>query len=186
MFASLTKSNLSRRTAIAGLGAGGIGLGLARSGHSVSAQDATPASMANHPLVGTWIILPRESDPGSTPSVSVFTPDGAFIDANGGLAGLWHPTGPNTADHTFVGIISAPDFNGYVVVRGQIEVDQSGEHWSQTYNAMTVSADGTVANVSPDSRAGANRLHIITADDPMGDSLSEVPTWTPVDATPTA
>ena len=46
-----TESTVSRRTALAGLGAGGLGVALAAtSARHATAQDA---EMANHPLVGT-------------------------------------------------------------------------------------------------------------------------------------
>jgi hypothetical protein len=49
-----TGKSISRRTALAGLGAGGAGLAMAAAVRSASAQDAA-TEMANHPLVGTWL-----------------------------------------------------------------------------------------------------------------------------------
>jgi hypothetical protein len=46
---------VSRRTALAGLAAGGLGLALAATTHHASAQDATPTAMTGHPMVGTWL-----------------------------------------------------------------------------------------------------------------------------------
>lgn len=46
--------SLTRRTALAGLGAGGLGLALAV--HPAAARDST-AEMANHPIVGTFLSL---------------------------------------------------------------------------------------------------------------------------------
>jgi hypothetical protein len=49
-----TADVVSRRTALAGLGAGGLGVALASRALNASAQDAS-ADMANHPMVGTWL-----------------------------------------------------------------------------------------------------------------------------------
>ena len=55
MTTQYNSSSTSRRTALAGLGAGALGVSLAAA-HHASAQDATPSEMAAHPIVGTWII----------------------------------------------------------------------------------------------------------------------------------
>src|SRR4051794_39644261 len=49
-----TERTVTRRTALAGLGAGGLGVALATTTRHASAQD-TAAAMAHHPLVGTWL-----------------------------------------------------------------------------------------------------------------------------------
>ena len=61
--------SISRRTALAGLGAGGIGLALAATARPVSAQDV---DMANHPMVGTWLSGRAPNDIG----VAHWGPDG--------------------------------------------------------------------------------------------------------------
>src|SRR5215213_2274268 len=50
MNTSGTRKSVTRRTALAGLGAGGLGVALAASVRTAAAQDATAAG----PLVGTW------------------------------------------------------------------------------------------------------------------------------------
>ena len=50
---SQTDHPISRRSALAGLGAGGLGLALANAARPANAQDATP-ELANHPVVGAW------------------------------------------------------------------------------------------------------------------------------------
>jgi hypothetical protein len=47
--------SVSRRTALAGLGAGGLGVALSAAARPAGAQDTT-AEMATHPLVGTWLV----------------------------------------------------------------------------------------------------------------------------------
>ena len=69
-------------------------------------------------------------------------------DAGNGGVGVWAPTGPRTALHTWVKFV--PDNGGaYIAVSGTITVDETGEAWTQPYTAMVVAADGTV--VSTDS-----------------------------------
>jgi hypothetical protein len=48
--------SLTRRTALAGLGAGGLGLALPHRGGAAIAQEGG-ADLAGHPLVGTWVVM---------------------------------------------------------------------------------------------------------------------------------
>lgn len=61
MTTSNASQSVTRRTALAGLGAGGLGVAIAASVRGVAAQDAT-AEMATHPIVGLW-----QLDPGPNP-----------------------------------------------------------------------------------------------------------------------
>ena len=54
MSTSTTRQSVSRRTALAGLGAGGLGLALAAAAHPAAAQDAA-TDPSKHPIVGTWL-----------------------------------------------------------------------------------------------------------------------------------
>jgi hypothetical protein len=65
-------TSLSRRTALAGLGATGLGLALAATVRQASAQDA---DMATHPMVGTWLGGRAPNDLG----VTHFGPDGNML-----------------------------------------------------------------------------------------------------------
>src|SRR5687768_14354203 len=69
-----TNALVSRRTALAGLGAGSLGLALAVSARQASAQDATAEAMANHPIVGNWM-----ATTGAGPAMAVFLADGTNI-----------------------------------------------------------------------------------------------------------
>ncbi len=69
---STTKQTTTRRTALAGLGAGGLGLAMTVRG--ASAQDATAEAMANHPIVGAWMVTT-----GAGPAMAIFHPDGTNI-----------------------------------------------------------------------------------------------------------
>lgn len=175
MTAHQSSANLSRRHALAGLTASGAGLVLAAATHPVAAQEASPAPMATNPIVGTWVLTFVE--PPMPPVVAVFHADGTFVDA-----GVWEPNGPNTVLHTWVHVF--PPANNYVVVSGNIEVDPSGESWTEDYSLMVVGADGTVLNTGGGSVHGA-RLHPVPPDQ-LNAPLDVVPTWTPAPATPTS
>src|SRR5436190_1154014 len=71
MTTSRTLDALSRRTALVGLSAGGLGLALAARGHTAAAQELT-----NHPNVGVWMV----DSPGG-PAIAVYSADGSVITA---------------------------------------------------------------------------------------------------------
>src|SRR4051812_28877310 len=48
------RRSISRRAALGGLGASGLSVAFAHANRSAGAQ-ATPAAMATHPAVGTWL-----------------------------------------------------------------------------------------------------------------------------------
>jgi hypothetical protein len=139
-------ASLSRRTALLGLGAGGIGMALSARGRSSAAQDAASAAMANHPMVGVWMVTtPSGLAPG------IFTPDGIAIiivpaTGNSPLGttyvsteiGTWEPISERGIHFTAVQLHS--DANGNYV--GSITID----------GYPVVSADGqSLVDDSPDS-----------------------------------
>ncbi len=73
MTTSKPARTVSRRAALAGLGAGGVGLALAATARHTAAQDAA-TEMANHPLVGTWLAGRAPNDI----SVAHWGPDGSM------------------------------------------------------------------------------------------------------------
>src|SRR5262245_36308149 len=100
MATSQTDRSVSRRTALAGIGAGGLGLALAARGGSAAARDATAEAMANHPIVGVWMVTTPIG-----PSLAVFSADGTNIQGvptaqagpqgvtfTGAQVGTWEPT----------------------------------------------------------------------------------------------
>ena len=176
--------SVSRRAALAGLGAGGLALALAA--RQASAQDATPGAMAGHPIIGTWIIVRDITNTTEVPVVVVFTADGGFVDPGQGVAGAWEPTGPRSAAMTIIPFTDG-GAGGYAVVRATWEIDEGGDAMSGPATVTVVTPDGTVvAGIELSSRA--TRLKV----EPManaGTALAGFPTWTPappVDATPTA
>jgi hypothetical protein len=129
---------VSRRTALAGLGAGSLGLALtARSG---VAQDAAADAMANHPIVGAWLTM----NPGDPPSASPvsFTADGvmtvawapSYVDPQlgtvfqGTAIGAWEPTGERSIRFTIVQALSDADgaYLGTFTLEGYPEVSEDG------------------------------------------------------------
>jgi hypothetical protein len=142
----VSPSGLTRRTALVGLGAGGIGVTLATRGHIAAAQDAQSDAMANHPMVGAWMATtPSGLAPG------IFFPDGTVIitvpvTATSPLGttfvstqpGTWEPVSERGIHFTCVQLHS--DANGAYV--GSITVD----------GHPVVSADGQrLVDDSPES-----------------------------------
>ena len=179
-----TTSALTRRTALAGLGAIAAAVGLGHRLERAAAQEATPAPVAGHPIVGTWIIDRDVTSTTEVPVVVVFTANGAFIDPGQGVAGVWEPTGPRTAAMTIIPFVDR-GAGGYTVVRATWEVEESGNTMSGPASVTVVAPDGTVV-ATGELSSRAIRLRV----DPMenaGKALTGFPTWTPTPAaTPTA
>ncbi len=114
MTTSRIKASVSRRSALAGLGAGGLGVALAATAQSVAAQDATADATANHPLVGVW----NSTNPDI--SLATFHPDGSmsigifsnFMNSDHEVViqsqavGTWEPAGPRSAHFTSISLLT--------------------------------------------------------------------------------
>jgi len=177
---------VSRRTAIAGLSAGGAGLALAAITRKTAAQDATPAAMAGHPLVGTWIVDRNPADPSDMPTTNVLTADGGLTDPSVGAAGVWNATGERTADFTLIAIFA--ELNSYFLVRGTLEADDTGDTATAMASQTHVSTDGTVLDQAPASKSTYIRLRVEPTD-AVGQPFAKFPAWipaTPSPATPTS
>jgi len=182
MTQSPTITALSRRTALAGLGAAGVGLALATAAPPVAAQDATPGAMVGHPLVGTWIVDPEPDNPANVPSLVTYSSDGIVIDPVAGFAGTWKPTGPRTAVFTLSGI-PGDGSGGYIVIRGPIEVEEATDMTNGPYTVTIVSSDGAV-QATVEGVGRSSRLPAESGEPGM--PLAEFPAWTPAPpATPT-
>lgn len=97
-----TEPNVSRRTALAGLAAGGLGLTAVGAARQASAQDATPGAAGGHALVGTWLFtFPHDPE---HPALDTFGADGTLVQSGPGGegAGAWRATGPAVAELTVV------------------------------------------------------------------------------------
>jgi hypothetical protein len=174
---------ISRRSALAGLGAGGLALALAATAPLASAQEAT---MAGHPMVGTWVVDRDTTTETDAPSVVVYTADGGLLDPSQGVAGVWKATGPRSAAWTLVPFIQA-GAGGYLAIRSTGEVDEGGNTLDSPYSFTVVAPDGTVM-ASGQGMSRYTRLQI----EPIeagGTPLAGFPTWEPAPptaATPTA
>jgi len=133
-------SSLTRRAALAGLGAGGLGLALAARG--AAAQDAA-ADMATHPLVGLW-----QYDSGWPPKAG--DPDWAFViyhadgtsttwgGLNIGVAqGIWRPTGERTAETLWIWrdtdpFLGGTEGPGTATFRHDVEISEDGTNFVQS------------------------------------------------------
>jgi hypothetical protein len=140
---SRTIDTVSRRTAIAGLAAGGLGLALATTTAGAAAQD-TATNLANHPLAGTWLAManpplpdspqvPVPSFYGSDGSVllmfplSQLGPQGVVFGAAG--VGTWEADGERRGHFTAVQVTSDANgtFTGTTTIDGYPVVSEDGQ-----------------------------------------------------------
>jgi hypothetical protein len=133
------------------------------------AQEATPAAMGGHPLVGTWLLDTNTADPANGPEVTIFTADGAYIsvDAEGfPNHGVWEATGERTAALTIVspGMEEEGVFAGTFMVRASVEVDETGDSFTAQYTGEFVTPDGTETGEYGPGSASATRIAV----EPMG------------------
>jgi hypothetical protein len=160
-------SNLvSRRTALAGLGAGSLGVAIGARG----TQAAQAMSTADHPLTGMWLALAnpaRVEDP-QVPGSALFAADGTvvlnWVPAGIGLdgtlqynsiyMGVWEPYDDRTGHFTAVQVTAdaAGNLTGTVTVDGHPEVSEDGTSFIDTGALVTVTirdAAGKVVTVIP-------------------------------------
>jgi hypothetical protein len=165
MSSSRPTTSVSRRTALAGLGAGGAALALSAARPAI-AQDAATA----HPLVGAWLVA-VPADPSRTVALNTYGADGnvqVTIDTGNTSHGTWEVTGPHTAALTVVGF--APDPNGgptgLVTLRGSIEVDETGQSFHGEGDEAVALPDGTVLGPFPNAVVGT-RITVQSAGTPV-------------------
>ena len=146
-----------------------------------AAQDAAPAALAGHPVVGAWWSANDAEGPGVNTAYVVFHGDGTYleVDPNIGVGvGVWRPTGDRSAELTYVFQDIDPEPNatapGTVTVRQAVEVDETGNAFVAPLSVDVRIPDGTVV-FSAAYTAHGERLEI----EPMG------PPGTPAAATPT-
>jgi hypothetical protein len=122
-----------------------VGLsGLSRESLGTTAQEATPTNLAEHPIVGAWLIM-NANEP-QTPSTAIFAADGTVTladvpsthDPDLGVVflstaiGVWEPTGERSAHVTFVQMNSDATgaYLGTLTVDGYPEVSADGQSWT--------------------------------------------------------
>jgi hypothetical protein len=155
-----------------------------------ASQQATPAATSGHPLVGTWIIDPEIENPANPPSFDAFMADGTLVNigSDGASVGSWEATGPRTAAFTFAGIVAGSGDAAAFIIRGTLEVDETGEALTGLHSFTMVAADGVILASAEGGGAGGTRFHTEPMD-MAGQTLQGFPTWTlsaPEAATPTS
>jgi hypothetical protein len=153
-----------------------------------TAQDATPADTANHPIVGTWIVDTVSATDTDSPEVGIFHADGTMVGlgANRSAGGTWEVIDDSSVSLTLITVADSNGVGTYVVVRGTHVLDDSGNGWTCDDCAFTVvGADGTVLD-SGSAPASAVRMPVQGPEE-VGNPLTEVPVWMPappMEATP--
>jgi hypothetical protein len=148
----------------------------------VVAQEATPADLAGHPVVGAWVFDTDAADPANALSYAAFHADGTYVEVHplvGVGVGVWRPTGEHTADLTIVFQDVDPSpagvAPGTLIIRAAVEVDPTGEALTAPFNSEGRAPDGTVLFGNAFT-ATATRMEV----------ESMVPPGTPAAATPAA
>jgi hypothetical protein len=178
-----TMPSVSRRAALAGLAGGGLGLALTGA-RGVAAQEASPAAMAAHPMVGAWSFDFDPEHPGTLFVYTSFHADGTRTDVHpfaGTGIGAWRPTGDRTAESIlkYQNIATTPgDFApGTVTVWESLTVDENEDISTREDVVELRAIDGTVVALFPFTGEPAHRL---TVEPPP---VVETPV-TPTSATP--
>jgi hypothetical protein len=121
-------TSITRRHALAGLGASSLAFAASRLG--ASAQDASPDVMATHPMVGAWLGITPDG-----PSPAFFLADGSFIGssapvnagADGAITflspqfGVWEPDPDNERGIHFTSVQNVHDTTGKLISTGTVD-----------------------------------------------------------------
>jgi hypothetical protein len=190
-----TTDAVSRRTALAGLGASGLGLALATTVRQASAAQEGAGDLASHPMVGTWAAM---TPGGVVPQIH--GADGSFIAAfppnyvdpqigltfQGSGLGRWDPDGERRATFTFLQALSDADgtYRGTVQVAAAIEVSDDGQTWTGVGEGRVIVRDAANKVIVDQALAGGPPVTGIR----IGATAESVvlPVATPAAGTPTA
>jgi hypothetical protein len=193
MTSQKTPNNVSRRTAVAGLGTGGLGLALAATRHRASAQDASPGAMAGHPIVGNWMVTTPAG-----PSMAVFLADGTNIQGlpatqagPGGVnfvstqVGSWEPVSDRGVHFTGVQLLSdaAGTLTGTVTIDAHPIVSEDGQTILDDDPRSGPIIRDAVGTLVADLRGSGPPVTGVRMG--MGIGVPDLPSGTPSAATPT-
>jgi hypothetical protein len=189
-----TNDAISRRTAIAGISATGLGLALAATTHHASAQNATPTIMASHPILGVWMVQNNPPNigiifaDGTLINVGVSSavgPDGALGFASPG-AGTWEVLDDRAIHVTFVEFHTDATgaFTGTLTFEGYPVLDEGGQTWTDDGSKVKLTFRDAAHNVTM-VIGGDGSIPGVTANR-MGPGVSGLPEGTPAVAIPTA
>jgi hypothetical protein len=148
MAASPIKMPVSRRTTLAGLGAGGLGVALAATVGGAAAQGSA-TDPASHPVVGTWFLGGDPTNPDDV-SFGAFNGDGTYASVHaiaGAGIGAWRATGERTGELVVKQVNNTFDAGQY---RGGInslwlafEVAADGRSFTGPIRVALTNPDGT-------------------------------------------
>jgi hypothetical protein len=153
------KQPVSRRIALATLGAGGLALAAAR-----SAAGRQAASLADHPLAGVWLAMANPASPEDPqfPAPSYYGADGTVllsfpvgqVGPNGAqlssiLMGTWEAYDDQTGHFTVVQLLSELDgtYAGSVTIDGFPKVNEDGASFIDDGSLAFVTIRDPLGNV---------------------------------------
>lgn len=164
-----------RRTISAILASGALLLAMSLAA-PVAAQDQP---MADHPIVGAWLLHPFPNDPTQV-SLMVFESSGTLVTTDSqGTTGLgaWTATDSSSVDLTFEEAAIGPDgsYQGVVTIRASGEVSEDGQSFSGTWTielpaAMATALGAPAGELGPGDVTG-ERLGV----QPMGQTVGPMP-----------
>ncbi len=119
-----------------------------------TAEDATPAATAAHPVVGAWQWTNEVEGMSPSASYATFHPDGTYVEAATDgvvIIGVWRATGERTADLTMFAADVDPASNAVVLgeARQTIEVDETGNAVTAQGSFAARETDGGVLFSGP-------------------------------------
>jgi hypothetical protein len=153
-------AGLSRRAALAGLGAGGLGLAVG----ARSATAATPGlSTSGHPLVGTWFLTVSSTNPTDADDLFSLHADGTYLEANADGSvrlGVWEPTSPTTATLTITAYSrdAAGASAGGITLRLAITLNPDGNSYVAEGTIELTAPDGSKSGQAGPVRGDAKRM----------------------------
>ena len=172
---------VSRRAAVAGLGAAGIGLAVAAVSGGATAQEASPVPLADHPIVRTWVLDLDLDQPGTLVGLVSFHADGTRTDLHpwaGPGVGAWQATSARTGRTVVKSLNIAAEpgafIPGIVTVWASFTVDEGGDSVTLVAIVEIQESDGTVVGRFPLAGELAHRL-----------TVEAPPALEPPEATPT-
>lgn len=132
----------------------------------LGAQDGTPATMAGHPIVGTWLGHDVE-DPTAPPFQVSFLADGVVIQVDPSASdhvGVWRPTGPRA----FALTIQQASAQGIATIRGVGTVAADGRSFTVAYTIALAPAGGTSTGQYGPGHITGTRLAVEPPGTPVG------------------
>lgn len=182
---------VSRRATVAGLGASGLAL----AAFSRSGSASQSASLADHPLTGSWAAM---TPGGVVPQIhgadgsliAAFPPN--YVDPLLGLTfqgpalGRWEADGERSGHFTFIQALSDAKgaYIGTFQLAAEIEVSEDGQTWSGSDNQPRAIVRDAANNVIFDQMIPVDLPVTATRIGSTGDSIV-LPVATPTAATPT-